>query len=222
MSTVFLTFPSLAVYNEIMSKLHPVQIKLLELLKENHEEPLTVRELQEELKVSSPSVVQHHILQLEKKGYLRRNPTNPRDYQVLSDTPDKLITYLNLYGMAQCGPKGSLLDGDPIDRVPISTKILGFPSSEAFMVKARGDSMLPMIKEGDLIIAKRTIDINDSQIAVCVNNGEVLIKKIQKISDPNNRIRYNLISLNNNYPPFLADNDFRIEGLVRGVLSYTG
>lgn len=221
MSMVFLTFSGLAGYNKIMLKLHPVQKKLLELLKTHHDEPMTVRELQEELKASSPSVVQHHIVQLEKKGFLRRNPTNPRDYQVLSDTPDKLITYLNMYGMAQCGPKGSILDGDPIDRVPISTKILGFPSSEAFMVKARGDSMLPLIKEGDLIIVKRTSEINDSQIAVCVNNGEVLIKKIQKITDKKNNIRYNLISLNNDYQPFIAGEDFRIEGIVRGVLSYT-
>jgi repressor LexA len=203
-----------------MLKLHPVQERLLFLLKANHESPLTVRELQEELQVSSPSVVQHHILQLEKKGYLRRNPTNPRDYQVLSDSPDKLVTYLNLYGMAQCGPKGSLLDGDPIDRVPISTKILGFPSSEAFMIKARGDSMQPMIKEGDLVIVKKTSDVNDSQIAVCVNNGEVLIKKIQRIKD-RNRVRYNLISLNDDYQPFLADENFKIEGIVRSVLNYT-
>lgn len=204
-----------------MHGLHPIQEKLLELLKNNITEPLTVRELQEALQVSSPSVIQHHILQLEKKGFLRRNPSNPRDYQVLSDSPDKLITYINLYGMAQCGPKGSILDGDPIDRIPISSKILGFSSSEAFMVKAKGDSMLPAIKESDLVIVKKTTDVDKSQMAVCVNNGEVLIKKIQKIVDTNsNKVRYNLISLNENYPPFLASEDFRIEGVVRGILTY--
>lgn len=207
-------------YNESMTTLHPVQLRLLELLKLNHEEPLTIRELQEELKASSPSVVQHHILQLEKKGYLRRNPSNSRDYQVLSESPDKLVTYLNLYGMAQCGPKGSLLDSNPIEKIPISTKILGFPSTEAFMVKARGDSMQPMIKEGDLVIVKKAIDVSDSQIAVCVNNGDVLIKKVQRIKD-RSETRYNLISLNNDYQPFLASEDFRIEGIVKGVLSYT-
>ncbi len=206
-----------------MNDLHPVQQKLLDLLKANITEPLTVRELQEALQVSSPSVIQHHILQLEKKGYLRRNPSNPRDYQVLSDAPDKLITYLNLYGMAQCGPKGSILDGDPIDRIPISTKILGFSSNDAFMVKAKGDSMMPTIKESDLVIVKKTSDIDKSQMAVCVNSGEVLIKKVQKIVDSKSKkVRYNLISLNESYPPFLAEDDFRIEGIVRGILSYPG
>ncbi|MFA5749743.1 MAG: ArsR family transcriptional regulator, partial [Candidatus Shapirobacteria bacterium] len=97
-----------------MKNISPVQQKLLSTLKNNINNPLTVRELQEDLDLSSPSLVQHHIVQLEKLGYLKRNPTNPRDYQIVSDGPEKLITYLNLYGLAQCGPKGSLLDGDPI------------------------------------------------------------------------------------------------------------
>lgn len=201
--------------------LHPVQQKLLKLLKQNEFEPLTIRELQEELGVSSTSVVQHHIFQLEKKGYLRRNPSNPRDYQILADEPDKQVTYLNLYGLAQCGPNGSLLDGDPIDRIPISTRILGFSSSEAFLVKARGKSMLPKINDGDLVIAKRTNEATDNSIVVCVNKGEALIKKLQIMQFPNGQTAYNLISLNQDFQPFPASEDFRIEGVVRGVLSYS-
>jgi repressor LexA len=65
-----------------MRELHPVQEKLIRLLRNNITDPLTVRELQERLSISSPSVVHHHIQQLEKKGYLRRNPSNPKDYQI--------------------------------------------------------------------------------------------------------------------------------------------
>ena len=53
-----------------------------------------------------------------------------------------------------------------------------------------------------------------------MNNREVLIKKIQRIKD-RNRVRYNLISLNDDYQPFLADENFKIEGIVRSVLNYT-
>ncbi len=199
-----------------MKKLHQTQQKLLDLLKNNIEQPLTIRELQEELELSSTSVVYHHIQQLEKLGYLRRNPANPRDYQVLSESPEKLITYLNLYGLAQCGPKGSILENEPIERVPISSRILGFPSSEAFMVKAKGDSMFPKINESDLVIAKKTNNASSGDIIVCVNNGEALIKKFQKLGD-----QIVLISLNEKYPPFAAAEDFRIEGIVRGVYCYS-
>src|SRR4030042_4766145 len=104
-----------------MKTLHPTQKKLLYLLKKNITEPLTIRELQSALGVSSTIIVHHHMEQLEKKGYLRRNPTNPKDYQILADSPEKTITYINLYGLAQCGPKGSILDCNPIDRIPISS-----------------------------------------------------------------------------------------------------
>lgn len=198
-----------------MKKLHLIQQQLLEILKNNIDDPLTIRELQERLKASSPSVTHHHILQLEKKGYLRRNPSNPKDYQVLSDSPEKTITYVNLYGLAQCGPKGSILDGNPVDRIPIASKILGFPSSEAFMVKAKGNSMSPKINDGDLVIAKKSNNITNGIIAICTNNGESLIKKIVRKGR-----KIILKSLNPDYEPFMATNDFRVVGVVRGVYSY--
>ncbi len=198
-----------------MQELHPTQENLLKLLKENITDPLTIREFQDELGLSSPSVVYHHIQQLEKKGYLRRNPANPKDYQILADSPDKKITYLNLYGLAHCGPNGSVLDGNPIDRIPISTQILGFSSEDAFMVKAKGSSMAPKINGGDLIIARKASKASKGTIAICVNNGEAIIKKIQK--ENGNII---LTSLNPKFPPFLASDDFRVEGEVRGIISY--
>ena len=197
-----------------MKKLHPIQKKLLRILKENIADPLTIRELQERLDISSTSVVHHHIQQLEKKGYLRRNPSNSKDYQVLADSPEKKITYINLYGLAQCGPKGTILDGSPIDRIPIASKILGFPSSDAFMVKAKGDSMSPKINNGDLVIARKAKKSENGSTVVCINNGEALIKKIQKGKE------IILISTNPSYDPFVAAKDFRIEGIVRGVYSY--
>lgn len=195
--------------------LHKHQLRLLEILKSNQDEPLTIRELMDRLGVTSPSVVQHHLLQLENKGYLRKNPANPKDYQILADSPDKDITYLNQYGLAQCGPSGSILDGNPIDRIPISSKILGFPSSEAFMVKAKGDSMEPKINAGDLVIAKKTSEFKSGGIYVCINNEQALIKQVN--NDGKNLI---LASLNPDYQPFVAAIDFRIEGEVRGILSY--
>lgn len=197
-----------------MKKLHTVQEKLLQILKRTVTDPLTIREMQIEMGISSPSVVYHHIQQLEKKGYLRRNPVNPKDYQILADTPDKKITYLNLYGLATCGPDGSILNDDPIDRIPISSKILGFPSSDAFMVKAKGNSMTPKINDGDLVIARKAKDAENGSMVVCINDGKALIKKIQKGKE------VILISTNSDYKSFVAAKDFRIEGLVRGIYTY--
>jgi repressor LexA len=203
------------------SLLHPAQQKLIDLLRDNQDEPLSIRELMQCIDAKSPSVVQHHLMQLERKGYLKRNPNNPRDYQILADRPDKQITYLNLYGMAQCGPNGGVLDGNPIDRIPISSRLLSFPSTQAFLVKARGTSMKPRINPGDLVIAKKIQDVENNQIAVCVNDGEVLIKKIQRIYKSATEITYNLISINPDQPAFPASKNFHIEGEVKGILKYT-
>ncbi len=200
-----------------MKPLHKTQKKLLELLKKNIEDPLTIRELQNILGISSPSVVYHHIQQLEKRGYLKRNPHNPKDYQILTD-PDKPIVYLNLYGMAQCGPSGSILDGNPKKRVPISSWLIKFPAEEAFLVEAKGDSMIPKIKEGDLVIARKSNIAESKDTVVCVYNSEALIKKFHRQGK-----QIILQSENESkYPPLLAKQDeVRIEGVVKGIIQYS-
>jgi len=194
--------------------LHPVQKKLLDLLIKNIDDPLTVREMQHALDLSSTSVVAHHLSQLEKKGYLKRNPYNPRDYQVLKDAPERQVAYLNLYGLAHCGRNGSTLDGNPVDRIAISTRLLTFPSAEAFLVKAKGDSMTPRINEGDLLIVRKTNDAPSGAIVLCVNKGDAMVKKVLK-----EKSGCILASLNPSHPPFSASQDFRIEGEVKGVIS---
>lgn len=195
--------------------MHPAQSKLLRLLIAHSDEPLSVRELQERIGASSTSVVAHHLLQLERKGYLKRNPYNPRDYQVVHGPPEASIAYINLYGLATCGPKGSLLDGNPIDRIPLASRLLSFPIAEAFMVRARGKSMEPRISDGDLVVARKTQLYKEGGTYVCVSNEECLIKIVrlsgkQVFLESHNR---------ENFPIFPAGKDFRIEGEVRHIMS---
>lgn len=198
----------------LLKHLHPAQQKLMSILAKNTDEQLTIREMQAIIGASSPSVVTHHISQLEKKGYLKRNPNNPKDYNVLK-SPEKDMVYLNLYGLATCGPEGTVLDGDPIDRVAVSTKFIPFASSHAFMVKAKGDSMLPKISNGDYVIAKQSSYAEDGEVVVCVNDEKAMIKKIKK-----EKSGILLISLNSkDYPPFSASKKFKIEGVVKGVIT---
>jgi len=194
--------------------LHPVQEKILKLLAGSDNESLTIREMQERLGLSTPSLVAYHIGQIEKKGFIKRNPSNPRDYQILKGAEEE-FTYLNVYGLAHCGPSGTLLDGNPVDRFPISSRLVSCPVDQAFMVKAKGDSMEPKIYDNDYIIARKTQTADSGAVVVCVNNGEAMIKKMQRETD-----KIILVSLNTKYPPFLASAEFRIEGEVKGVISY--
>jgi len=198
-----------------MEDLHKNQLLIFNLLKENQDNPLTIRQIQMDLDISSPSVVLHHIQKLENKGYLKRNPNNPRDYQIFL-SPERPIIYINYYGYAQCGSNGTFLDGNPLDRIPVASKLLKFSTNEAFMVKARGNSMKPQINEGDLIIAKKSKIAKNNDIVVCVLDNKVLVKKYFRLHDT-----VTLISLNSNeHPPIIVNENFIIEGIVKNVLSY--
>ena len=194
--------------------LHQVQKKILELLISNVDDPLTIREIQTRIGASSTSVIIHHIQQLEKKGYLKRNPYNPRDYQILRDKPENPVAHLNLYGLAACGSDGSILDGNPVERIAISSKLLPFPIHEAFAVRAKGKSMEPKIYDGDIVIARKTSKVENGKLYICINNGEALIKAVQL--DGKNII---LQSLNSKFKPFIASEDLRIEGEIKTIIS---
>ena len=196
-----------------MKALHPKQEKLLEILKSHIADPLTMEELAEQLDVSAKSVVFHHIKQLEKKGFLKRNPANPRDYMILKD-PEKNVVYLKMYGMAKCGPEGTILDGTPTRIVPVDPSMIYFPACKGFMVEAKGDSMENLISPKDWLIVEQSHQPKNKDVVVCVNNGEVLVKRFTK--DGENVI---LQSENPHYTPIVADRtSFHVEGIVRSII----
>ena len=162
------------------------------------------------------SNVSGELRQLEKRGYLKRNPHNLRDYHVITDGPERQFTYVNLYGLARCGPQGSILDGNPVDRIAIPSQLLAFPAHDAFLVRAKGNSMAPRINDKDLVIARRTDSVDSGRVVVCVNDGEALIKKLQIEPD-----RCILVSANPKCPPFSASStDFRVIGEVKAIMSH--
>ena len=196
-----------------MRTLHPKQARLLEILQANLSDPLTMEELAERLNISSKSVVFHHIKQLEKKGYLKRNPSNPRDYIVLKD-PEHNVIYLNMYGMAKCGPAGTLLDGTPTRVVPVDPSMVYFPARKGFMVEAKGASMQPLIAPHDWLIVEQGVEAKNKDVVVCVNNGEVLVKRFMRDGE-----RVILQSENPDFAPIVADRDFfHVEGIVRSII----
>ncbi len=196
-----------------MKALHPTQAKLLEILKNNITDPLTMEELADRLNVGSKSVIFHHIKQLEKKGFLKRNPYNPRDYMILKD-PERNVVYLKMYGMAKCGPAGTILDGTPTRVVPVDPSMVYFPVGKGFMVEAKGDSMEHLISPKDWLIVETNHLPKNKDVVVCVNNGEVLVKRFN--NDGKNVI---LQSENPAYAPIVADPaTFHVEGIVRSII----
>lgn len=200
-----------------MKALHPKQSRILELLRDNASNPLTIKELSFAVDIDSPGVLYHHLAQLEKKGYLKRNPNNSKDYVVL-DSPEANVVYIGKYGAATCGPSGNLLDGNPTEHIPIAASLLRFPASEAFIVEALGDSMEPKIFEGDIVIARKQNMADHGEVVVCSLNERVLIKRLVYVTNT-----ISLVSLNQEsyHPIGVSESDlFVISGVVKNVLHY--
>jgi repressor LexA len=116
--------------------------------------------------------------------------------------------------LAKCGPDGFFIDENVIERIPIATSLLRFPASEAFIVEAIGDSMEPKIKSHDLVIARVSEYAENNDLIVCMHESKAIIKKFIRIKE-----NIALVSLNEKYQTILPENNFKICGLVKNIIS---
>ncbi|HWY33355.1 MAG TPA: S24 family peptidase [Nitrosopumilaceae archaeon] len=200
-----------------MKVLHDKQKKILELLVENKDSPLTITRLMEILKIDSPGVFYYHLDQLEKRGYLKRNPNNSKDYFVL-EKPENSVVYLPKYGMAQCGADGIMLDDNIVEQVPIASSLLRFAAKDAFIVQAKGNCMKPRIEEGDIVIAKQQDEVDNGEMIVCSHNMKAMIKVFYKLG---NIVSLNSLNIEDQKPIIVKEDDnFKIAGVVKHILKY--
>lgn len=192
--------------------LHPSQQYLYELLLDQNEseETLTLEGMRDQLGVGSINTVVHHLKQLEKKGYIRRNS----DYGKIEVLPAPVrdIAYLNLYGTVGCSPTGFFNDDNVVERIPFPIKQLRF-NANSFLVEARGNSMEPLIHDKDLVLVDRS-PVSSGDTAVVVHGDEAKLKKIYK-----EKGYIILQSLNSKYEPVVVKpEDIRPVGVIRGVV----
>jgi repressor LexA len=102
-----------------------------------------------------------------------------------------------------------------VNIIPLPSILLRFPASEAFIVKAKGNSMEPKIHNGDLVIARMQNSAEDGDIVVCVYNEQARIKKLFKQNGV-----VGLESLNKDYKMEIVTGDLKIEGVVKNIHSF--
>lgn len=201
-------------------KLHPIQERLLILLKKKKGdiEDLSLRKIGEMVDVfNKPQIIAHHLQRLEEKGYIRKDSPASKKYIVLSK-PISDVVWINRYGFAECGPEGLLGDDEIVEKIPLSSKTFNIENADNyFLVEARGKSMEPLIKDGDLVLAKKQLHVNnDGQLAVVVHDEVPKIKKVIR-----NNKTYCLVSLNPDYSKedvIENENSLRVVGLVKSII----
>ena len=137
-----------------------------------HQRPPTVREIREECNISSTSLVDYHLRQLEQKGFIVREKGKARGIILLRRPGgvERRAINVPLYGSIAAGkPIPSTQQRDPEDVVTIWRDLLP-PLAEdkldsLFALRVQGDSMIDaLVGDGDLIICLRDNNPKNGQM----------------------------------------------------------
>ena len=144
---------------------------------DSHGYPPTVREIGEQVGLASPSTVHAHLANLERAGYLRRDPTKPRALELTRreraaagasvPVPDVgEVRVLPLVGDIAAG--GPLLAEENVeDHLAVPDTISR--GGEEFLLRVKGDSMVDAgILEGDYVVVQRQQTARDGDIVVAL------------------------------------------------------
>jgi repressor LexA len=135
---------------------------------DGHGYPPTVREIGEAVGLASPSTVHAHLANLERAGYLRRDPTKPRALELShrERAAAAEVRVLPLVGEIAAG--GPLLAEENVeDHLAVPEPLSR--GGEEFLLRVKGDSMIEAgILEGDYVVVHRQQTARDGDIVVAL------------------------------------------------------
>jgi repressor LexA len=179
------------------SGLTPRQRKVLEVIRESVERrgyPPTVREIGEAVGLTSTSSVSHQLMTLQKKGFLRRDPSRPRAVDVRSPSDAAAAetahdeaaeraahpqpAYVPVVGRIAAG--GPILAEQAVEEVfPLPRELVG--SGTLFLLKVVGDSMIDAaIADGDWVVVRQQPNADNGDIVAAMIDGEATVKTYKR------------------------------------------
>lgn len=194
------------------------QRRILQVIREFTEEqgyPPSVREIGERVGLSSSSTVQSHLKTLERRGFIRRDPTKPRAL-VSSAGPRRADAMGRDYAVLPI--IGKVAAGVPITAAENVEGEFVVPAEFArkpgsFVLRVQGDSMVEAaILDGDLIVVAAQPSAENGEIVVAMVDGEATVKRLFREAG-----RVRLQPENARMEPIYAD-DVTIVGRVEAVI----
>ena len=202
-------------------KLTPKQEEILNFIKQEilaKGYPPSVREICEAVTLKSTSSVHAHLESLERKGYIRKDPTKPRTIEVVDDSFNVLrseIISIPMIGRVAAGVP--LLAEENIEGYfPIPAEFM--PNNEAFILTVHGNSMVNIgILDGDMIIVERKSTASNGEIVVALVADEASSEPAATVKRFYKEDGYIRLQPENDTMEPLIVNDCEIIGKVIGV-----
>ena len=164
-----------------MAELSAKQLQILDFIKQEVREkgyPPSVREICEAIGLKSTSTVHGHLSRLEKKGYIRRDPTKPRAIEILDGATELLPSHPG-QEIIEVPIVGTITAGTPIlavenveDTFPIPASYVN-SSGSVFMLTVKGESMIEAgIFDKDLVLVRQQPTADNGDIIVALIDGD--------------------------------------------------
>lgn len=175
--------------------------------------PPTVREICTALDLSSPSTVHAHLANLERLGYIKRDPSKPRALDVVGESRPRPLP---LVGRVAAG--APILADENIEEL-VDVPVFLRRDDDDFVLRVRGDSMINAgIYDADLIVVHPVAQPRDGEIVVArvsgIGDDEATAKRIYRDGSV-----VRLVAENENYEPIVVNADqVEVVGRVVGVL----
>jgi repressor LexA len=201
-----------------VSDITPRQQRILEVIARTVKDrgyPPTVREIGEAVGLTSSSSVHAQLANLERMGYLTKDPTKPRAMTLASEEPRAEAATIPVLGKIAAGAP-TLATENVEDHISVP---LGFTrkTGDHFALRVQGDSMIQAgILDGDLVVVRSQETARDGDIVAALLPGpaedEATVKRLGHDGP-----RVMLIPENPAYDP-IEMSDGRILGAVVAVL----
>lgn len=179
----------------------------------------SIREIGDEMNLKSTSSAFSRLQSLEKKGYIKRDPTKPRALSIVLDKDENET----LTEFTKIPIIGTVAAGTPILAQENIEDYFSMPSEflhgkeSVYMLKVKGDSMINAnILNGDYIIVEQKDTAENNEIVVALVEDSATVKRFFKENG-----HYRLQPENDLMDPIIVDN-VKILGHVIGCFRMMG
>ena len=152
-------------------ELRPRQKAMLEFIRqfiEEYDYPPTIREIGSAVGISSTSVVNYNLDQLEQKGYIIRNREVSRGLRLTGDQLGRRTRTVPFYGEIAAGEPIPTPDDPAAIMESIAAPADLLPSTgDVFALRVKGQSMIDaLVDDGDIILVRSQPKVETREMAV--------------------------------------------------------
>lgn len=144
--------------------------------------------------------------------------------EIASGNKNKIINLRFFDNVSAAAGYGANNDDESFEIIEVTakflSKILRVIPQEYDVISVLGDSMEPLVKNGDMVLVKPTSEASNGEIVIANLGGDLYVKKL--LRDPIKR-NVRLTSMNNFYEDIVIEEDeleqLNIVGVVKKVMS---